>query len=293
MKKITVFLFVFSVILSAQVRVMETQVLDLGTNTILPVFSDDGKYLLFTSTEGLKYYDLTKRTSSRIADMGYDYSMDNAGNIRFRVDSFDKGLRLNSVLLYDIKTKTTTKILENKRLDVVPQITDHGVYYIENETVKTNLSKSVSKSKPVVFSYNRSLLLYSNGATKILQPVGDEQFYIWPSVSPDNTQICFVDKNDLYITDLNGAIYTFVKEARAPKWSPDGKWITFMRDFDDGYHFTASEIFVLRVADGMIFQLTDTADRIEMSPSWSPDGTQIVCEDAENDEFILFTLDLR
>lgn len=272
---------------------METQVLDLGTNTILPVFSDDGKYLLFTSTEGLKYYDLTKRTSSRIADMGYDYSMDNAGNIRFRVDSFDKGLRLNSVLLYDIKTKTTTKILENKRLDVVPQITDHGVYYIENETVKTNLSKSVSKSKPVVFSYNRSLLLYSNGATKILQPVGDEQFYIWPSVSPDNTQICFVDKNDLYITDLNGAIYTFVKEARAPKWSPDGKWITFMRDFDDGYHFTASEIFVLRVADGMIFQLTDTADRIEMSPSWSPDGTQIVCEDAENDEFILFTLDLR
>jgi len=30
-----------------------------------------------------------------------------------------------------------------------------------------------------------------------------------------------------------------------------------------------------------------------MSPSWSPDGKQIVCEDVENDEFILLTLDLR
>lgn len=293
MKKLTISLFVFTVILSAQMRVAEIEVLDLGTNTIQPVFSDDGKHLLFTSLEGLQYYNLTKKTSSRIADAGYDYSMDNEGNIRFRVDSFDKGLRLNSVHLYDTKTKTITKILMNKRLDVVPQITDHGVYYIENKKVKTNLSKSISKSKPIAFSYDRGILLYSNGTTKILRPVGDEKFYIWPSVSPDNKQLCFVDKNDLYITDLNGTIYTSVKEARAPKWSPDGKWIVFMRDSDDGHKFTASEIFVLRVADSAVFQLTDTADRIEMFPSWSPDGTQIICEDAANDEFILLTLDLR
>jgi len=293
MKKITIFLFVFSVILSAQVQVTKTEVLNLGTNTILPVFSGDGKYLLFTSMEGLKYYDLTKRTSSRIADAGYDYNMDNAGNIRFRVDSFDKGLRLNSVLLYDIKTKITTKILENKRLDVVPLITDQGVFYIENNEVKSTLSKSTTASKPIIFSYDRSLLLLNNGATKKLRPLGDDKFYIWPSISPDNTKICFVDKNDLYVTDMNGSILTSAREARAPKWSPDGKWITFMRDSDDGYRFTASEIFLLRVADSTIFQLTNTEDRIEMSPSWSPDGKQIVCEDAENDEFILLTLDLR
>jgi len=293
MKKITIFLVFLTMILSAQVRVTKTEALDLGANTILPVFGKDGNHLLFTSKEGLQYYDLVQKTSIRIADGGFDYIMDNEGNIRFRVDSFDKGLRLNSVYMYDTKTKNTSKILENKRLEVVPLITNQGVYYIENKTIKSNLSKSVSDTKPIAFSYDRSLLLYSGGTTKTLKPAGEEKFYIWPSVSPDNKQLCFVDKNDLYITDLDGAIYTFIKEARAPKWSPDGKWIAFMRDSDDGYRFTASEIFVLRVADSTIFQLTNTEDRIEMSPSWSPDGKQIVCEDVENDEFILLTLDLR
>lgn len=293
MKKIVVFLAFFTMILSAQVRVTKTEALDLGTNTIQPVFSNDGHHLLFTSKEGLQYYDLVKKTSIRIADGGYDYIMDSEGNIRFRVDSFDNGLRLNSVYMFDTKTKNTTKILEKKRLDVVPLITSQGVYYIENNTIKSNLSKSVSDTKPIAFSYDRSILLYSGGTTKTLKPAGEEKFYIWPSVSPDNKQLCFVDKNDLYITDLDGAIYTIVKEARAPKWSPDGKWIVFMRDSDDGYHFTESEIFVLRVADSAVFQLTDSADRIEMCPSWSPDGKQIICEDAANDELLLLTLDIR
>jgi len=275
------------------VRVAKTEVLDLGDNTIQPVFSNDGKYLLFISQKGLQYYDLKNRTSYQIASAGSDYCMDRDGNIRYRLDSFEKGIRLNSVYLYNTKTKNTTKILENKRLDTVPKITVHGVYYIENDVVKSSLSKSSDISIPVVFSYDRSILLFSNGITKKLRPVGDEKFYIWPSISPDNTKLCFVDKDDLYITDLNGTIYTFVKEARAPKWSPDGKWITFMRDSDDGYRFTASEIFILRVKDNAIFQMTYTEDRIEMSPSWSPDGMQIICEDAANDEFVLLTLEIR
>ncbi len=43
----------------------------------------------------------------------------------------------------------------------------------------------------------------------------------------------------------------------------------------------------------MVYRLTNTEDRIEMFPSWSPDGTQIVCEDAMNDEFLLLTLNIR
>jgi Tol biopolymer transport system component len=126
-----------------------------------------------------------------------------------------------------------------------------------------------------------------------MRPAGEEKFYIWPSVSPNNDKLCFVDINDLFVSDLNGNIEFKIKEARAPKWSPDGKWIAFMRDSDDGHVFTSSEIYLLRVADQEVFQLTNSEDRIEMFPSWSPDGTQIICEDAANDEFILLTLEIK
>jgi len=293
MKKIIAVFIVFTMILSAQVRVLKTEVMDLGDRTIQPVFSADGKYLLFASSKGLQCYDMAKKTSFQIAAAGTDYSMDIHGNVRYRVDTFDKGMKMNSVYLYNINTKSRTQLLEKKRLDVVPKITETGIFYIENNDLKNTLSKSTTISKPVVFSYDRSLLLLNNGATKKLRPLGNDKFYIWPSISPDNSKMCFVDKNDLYVTDLNGSVLISEREARAPRWSPDNKWIVFMRDFDDGHQFTASEIFVLRVNDGKTFQLTNTEDRIEMFPSWSPDGRQIICEDAANDEFILLTIELR
>jgi len=293
MRKITVFLMLFATLLSAQVLVSETQVLDLGTNTILPVFSDDGQYLLFNSLEGGSYYKLSNKETSVFAASAYDYNMDNEGNIRYREDSFVEGLRMNSVKVYNSKSSETEIILDKKRLDVIPRITQHGIFYIENEVLKTDNALSKANSKPIVISYDNGLLLYSYGTAKMMHPVGDEQFYIWSSVSPDNSMISFVDRNDLYVIDLNGNIKFSVDEARAPKWSPDGKWIAFMRDSDDGHVFTSSDIYVLRVEDQKVFRLTNTEDRIEMSPSWSPDGTQIVCEDAANDEIILLTLEIR
>jgi tricorn protease-like protein len=293
MKKLVIILMVFVVILSADVQVIKSDILDLGNNTIQPVFSQDGQYLVFGSQEGASYYRIDDKSLTRFAESAFDYSMDAEGNIRYRVDSFVNGLRMNSVKVFESKYNKTTTIIDKKRLDIVPTITDHGVYFIENNALKTDNSLAKSISKPVVFSYDHSLLLYTYGTSKTMRPAGEEKFYIWPSVSPNNDKLCFVDINDLFVSDLNGNIEFKIKEARAPKWSPDGKWIAFMRDSDDGHVFTSSEIYLLRVADQEVFQLTNSEDRIEMFPSWSPDGTQIICEDAANDEFILLTLEIK
>jgi dipeptidyl aminopeptidase/acylaminoacyl peptidase len=293
MKKSAIALLLFTVMLTAQVRVSDTQVLDLGKNAIRPVFSNDGKYLLFTSYDGAAYYDIEKEKLNYFSGSASDYSMDSDGNIRFRVDSFVDGMKMNSVKEFDTKTGKTVTILDKKRLDIVPNITDHGVYYIEKNAVKTNTMLAKTVSKPVVMSYDRSLLLYSYGTAKTLKPAGEDKFYIWPSLSPDNSMICFVDINDLYVTDLNGKVKFKINEARAPKWSPDGKWIAFMRDSDDGHAFISSDIYVVRVSDQKVIKLTDTDDRIEMNPSWSQDGQKIVCEDAQNDEILILTLAIR
>lgn len=293
MKKIAVFLMLFATLLSAQVLVKETQVLDLGTNTILPVFSDDGQYLLFNSLKGGSYYKLSDKKTTVFAASAYDYRMDTEGVIRYRVDSFVDKLHVNSVKVFDSKTNNTEIIIDKERLDIVPKVTSHGIYYIEKDILKTNNALSKAVSKPVVFSYDRSLILYTYGTAKTMKPAGEDKFYVWPAVSPDNKMISFVDINDLYVCDLNGDILFKIDEARAPKWSPDSKWIAFMRDSDDGHTFTSSDIYVVRVEDQEVFQLTNTENRIEMSPSWSPDGKQIVCEDAANDKIILLTLEIR
>lgn len=293
MKKSAIVLMLFAVVLSAQVTVTDTKVLDLGHNTIQPVFSEDGKYLLFNSTEGAKAYELKDGKAITFSESAYDYTMDADGQIRFREDSFIDGRRMNSVKVNDINSGKTTTILDKKRLDIIPKITDHGVYYIEKDVLKSDNTLAKSVAKPVVFSHDRSLLLYSYGTAKTLKPAGEDKFYIWPSISPDNSKIVFVDINNLYVCDMNGKVQFHINDARAPKWSPDGKWIAFMRDYDDGHVFTSSDIYVLRVSDQAIFRLTETEDRFEMNPSWSPDGQQIVCEDVANDNILILTLDIK
>ncbi len=245
MKKITVLLLLSTIVLFAQVEVAKIEVLDLGTNTIQPVFSQDGQYLVFGSTQGGSYYNLKDKIISHFAESAYDYSMDAEGDIRYRVDTFVDNLRRNSVKVYDSKINKTSTVIDKKRLDIVPKVTDHGVYYIEKEILKTDNALSKAASKPVVFSYENALLLYTYGTAKMLKPAGEDKLYVWPSVSPDSKMISFVDVNDLYVTDMNGNILFTVNEARAPKWSPDGKWIVFMRDSDDGHVFTSSDLYVV------------------------------------------------
>ena len=223
MKKSAIILILLTVVLYARVDVIDTQVLDLGKNTMNPVFSDDGNYLLFSSLDGAKYYDLRKGKAQIFAEGAYDYKMDSDGRIRYRVDSFVNKLKVNSVKVFDSGTKETEVLLDKKRLDVIPADTDHGIYYIEKDVVKTENKLAKPVSKPVIMPYSNGLLLYTYGTSKVIRPAGEDKFYIWPAISPDNTKISFVDIHDLYVTDLNGNVEFVIKEARAPKWSPDGR----------------------------------------------------------------------
>ena len=45
---------------------------------------------------------------------------------------------------------------------------------------------------------------------------------------------------------------------------------------DDGYRFTQSDIYTIKIDGSDKTNLTNTNDILEMNPSWSPEGNRIV-----------------
>ena len=54
-----------------------------------------------------------------------------------------------------------------------------------------------------------------------------------------------------------------------PTWSPDGKWIAYMSDYDGDEQW---DIFLVSPKTGQVVNLTNTREIAEENPAWSPDG---------------------
>ncbi len=107
-----------------------------------------------------------------------------------------------------------------------------------------------------------------------------------PQISPDGKTIAFVLTTPdlagnqygahIWLVPSNGAAparqFTFGdSKDRAPRWSPDGKWLAFASDRDKE---KKDQLYVIALAGGEAHRLTDDALR-PSAPVWSPDGTQI------------------
>jgi Tol biopolymer transport system component len=103
-----------------------------------------------------------------------------------------------------------------------------------------------------------------------------QQWDAYPQISPDSTQLVFgstrAGSSDIWACDLDGGNLKNLTSgsgivAGAPRWSPDGKAITF-----DGYDATGHfDIYRMPAGGGPIQRLT--SERSEsVRPSWSADG---------------------
>lgn len=114
------------------------------------------------------------------------------------------------------------------------------------------------------------------------------------SWSPDGRHIAFIDlsgrnSQSIVVTDTNGIWFRFVHTIPRKKgqlftldWSPDSSKIIYARYSPD---YSNADLWTIDADGTNLTRITDTPDRIEVSPAYSPDGSAIACSVApSNDE---------
>ncbi len=255
-----------------------------------PKFSSDNNKVFFTQSnyKGLYLLTTTDNSITKLTDddgAGYEFAIDiNNNSVYYRSDRYINKRKYSSIKACDLNSLNVKTIIADKRDVSTPKIIGGGnIFYtvqkslrsFESKTLKQKSNKLTSTSSFVQIE-NSKIALYQGNIKKILAPLGKGN-YIWPSLSPDKTKLLFtLAGKGTYISDLNGKILVYLGYANYPKWSPDGKWISYMVDKDNGLSVISSDIYAASADGNLKFRLTDTNDIYEMYPDWSSDGSEIV-----------------
>lgn len=297
MKIIFTIIFVFASLL-AQLKVVNSRVIETNIEAYYPIFGNNDDEIYFTTSQciGIYKFNLSNNKFETITeDSGAGYEFRISGDkIVYRKDNYSEGKKYSSIIFIDLTTREQKILLENKRNISTPEIINKD-YVIFNEGSNNKIMK-VSQNRNLksiastyVLNEDLKIALYMNGKKRILKPVGDDN-YIWISLSPDKTKILFTaSSKGTFICDLSGNILYELGKAQSPKWSPDGKKILYMIQQDDGHQYTASELYYYDLKEKKHYQLTKTDNVIELYPSWSKNGDKIVCNTADG-KIILYEL---
>jgi len=231
------------------------------------------------------------------AGAGYEFVISNDGNTAYyRTYLYKDAKKYSSLVKQNINTKISTILVSEKRELSTPQCLSNGnILFTENKAVQQissvsekSISKQSSISEPYIVTEDLKLFICSNGIKKEINTYPNSS-YIWASISPDKTKLLFTvsDKgSNTLITDLNGNILVdFGKRVLYPKWSPDGKWISFMTNTDDGRTITSSDVWVASADGKYRTNLTNTTDKIEMYPVWGNTSDILLYNSIEGEIF--------
>lgn len=293
------FLFLLSIQLVTEAQSIkvkerkEVTIPEVGEH-FFPRFAANDSTIYFTrpyyqGIESINLFTNEFKTITSEQGSGFDFQFGNDGSkIFYRTDEYLQGKKYSDIKSLDLRTNKIEQIERRKRNLSTPKILKSGdcIYKSDaditvNNKMKQSIQLNVIPQDTMLFYSDNNLILLINGERKTFNPLGDGS-YLWSSFSPDKSKILFTFMGKgTYVTDVSGNILLEVGYANAPKWSPDGKWIVYMEDKDDGVKIISSEIFVLS-SDGLEkIKLTDSKEIHEQFPEWSPSMNALVCHTAD------------
>ena len=288
MKRIVLIILALSslIVQAREITIRETRPIDHGLDqaSYFPRYNFDGSLVLFSSAGfvGLWQMDLKTGETTQISSApgaGFHPIPLKDGSFIIREDQYDRGRKLTSLVQY--QQLLPLPLIEKGRFLSPGEIQQNKLLYLEGSDLRVLDLEAETMVSPnpdmlAVFNDKLSLKLLRDGGLKALQPLGEGN-YIWAELSPRQDKILFTKVGDAtYTCDLEGAILDKIGRARAPRWSPDGQFILYMVDIDDGSRYLESDIWISTADASKSWKVTDTKDRIELYPQWSPTGSQII-----------------
>jgi hypothetical protein len=270
-----------------------------------PSWSPDGSLIALTRPgyEGLWVIapdgsGLRQVSGEPAAGFGFAWSED-SGALLTRIARFEGPLRLNAVVVYDVETAEAQPLTEFRpHMSALPQWSGSrvllpgpaGVEVLEAE--RPGVAARPAPAGPVFIAGEDGLtaLTLRDGAARseaVLQGLR----VINAVPSPDGRLVAFeVLGGNLHVAHADGTGLVDLGPGHRPAWSPDSEWVAFMRTEDDGHHFTASDLYAARADGSETVALTATPDRLEMNPSWSPDGARLAFDEPSEGAVYLLPL---
>lgn len=289
---IIIILMIISLVPAKAQSKSEKLIGNIDKDFMAPVWSPDGSMIAFTSAKykGIWIINLQNKNVKQITDetaagFGFKWSNDSK-SILTRVAKYEGIRRYNAVKIFNVEMGTSI-LLTNYRtmMPGLPAFTpgDEKVFLygrnqleIFNSGIKTKLEKSNNSSK-IVYLRNDEIAV-ENLVTHQLEtyePVKNERV-LNLQVSPDDNKVAFeIYGGDMYVMNIDGTGLTDLGKGYRPKWSPDSQQIVYMITEDNGDNITSSDIYSIKIDGTEKTNLTNTKDKIEMNPDWSPDGKKI------------------
>lgn len=294
------FIFLSIENIAQEITIVETHRIkpNLNKELYFPHFSSDDSKILFSTSnyKGLYYYELESGKTKTITEgfgAGYKPLILSADSpVIFKTDIYDKGRKYGSIHSFNFATEQKQTLELNKRRVVLPdQVNSNSLKYLLNSELKqfmleNKLEKSNIPERAVYVEDDRLFLIEGNEVDDI-SPFGSGP-YVWESISNDGNKILFTYGNQgAYLIDFEGEVLLNIPEAHYPKLSPNGKFILYMKDEDDGNQYTASDIFIYSIENEESYPITSTEDKIEMFAEWSHKGDQIVYHTLDGEIFLV------
>ncbi len=250
-----------------QIESVERVNLPAGVAVEEAVISPDGAKVAYTQlyAEGLSVLDLSNGVNKLVSPAGIAldlaFTADGAGLVYDEVTYDANHARRVAVKSTDLASgKTETLIASTRTLNGVT-VDESGIRTVDNGRIN-------AKAVRPVLSINLGQLCITRGnKTEVLSPLGTEGMsYLWPSLSPDGTRICFYAAGlGCYTCNLDGSDLHKLGWLRAAKWY-DNNTVVGMHDRTDG-KFTVSSEIIARTADGMISQQLSDGNLVALYPS--------------------------
>jgi tricorn protease len=195
------------------------------------------------------------------------------GNKIYFVSDRDQSFRMN-LYSYDLGSKQTKKLTAFTDYDIkFPSLGDNAIVF-ENGGYLYRFDLATEKAERVPVTIAED---FDSGRPVVVDVSGSVTNF---EIAPDGNRALFGSRGDVFTVPAKygptrNITHTPGVHERSSKWSPDGRWISYISDATG-----EDEIWIApQDGQGAAVQLTKNSDNYKFDPIWSPDSRKIMWSD--------------